>query len=407
MFGHKKLLSLVWVLTLMPFMASAQLDTCPLPIQGAESTLFGLVILDAKTGDLIAGVNENATFVPASITKALTVASVLSQLPASKRYVTTAVAEGQLKDSILTGNLIISCSGDPTIESKHFPAHKGFADSIADGVKRLGINTIRGQIKFEYSYPLEQLPPKGWMAEDLSQPYGTGHHAFNFADNVSGGRADRAPQQTFINRLTAQLRQRGIALLNEKKPVTDTRKTILTSYSPEFGQIARSLMFRSDNMMAEASLRLLAPERTRESACQREMSLWDARGIDPSLQFVEDGSGLSRRNRISPMFLAKVLRWMQNSHDGTLYVSMFPKAGREGTMRRTFVNTPLEGRAAFKTGSMRGVQCFAGYILDDKGAPVYVVVAMANAFRCDRSKLKQEIGNYIIDKIKQNINEPK
>ena len=54
---------------------------------------------------------------------------------------------------------------------------------------------------------------------------------------------------------------------------------------------------------------------------------------------------------------------------------------------------------ATKTGSMRGVQCFAGYILDNSGNPSHVITIMVNAFTCERDSLKKAIGNYILTKL--------
>ena len=53
-------------------------------------------------------------------------------------------------------------------------------------------------------------------------------------------------------------------------------------------------------------------------------------------------------------------------------------AGQEGTLRNFLVDTPLEGYVALKTGSMKGIQCYAGYKLDDDYAPTHIIVVMMN-----------------------------
>lgn len=424
-------------------------DSCPLDITGREATQFGLLIRDVKTGEVVRSINADEVFVPASITKALTVASALSQLPADKRFTTDFYIDGEIeKEGILKGNIIVKCVGDPTFESKHFSNYKGVCDSIYRHLKVLGVNNIKGRIIFKYPVQLDQRVPKGWMNEDLIWPYGTAHHAFNYKDNrmtffpstlstrpgtsnlpvtkVSGGKiyklpdsdtlfvgtsakgpleiAQVRPEDNFATELRKYLSDNGISVENYKVKGNSTERLVYSHKSPAFSEIFKSLMFRSDNLMAEGMLRTLAPARSRESAIQREISLWDARGLNTERIFVEDGSGLSRKNRLSPRFMSDMLQWMLKSEDAKSYVSFFPRAGLEGTMKGMLKGTSLEGRVATKTGSMRGVQCFAGYILGENSKPTHTIVVMVNAFKCDRGALKSAIGKYLLSIFNKNNN---
>ncbi len=426
--------------------AKEQYEPCPLPVNGSETTIFGSFIKELRTGKIIDDFNSEFLFVPASVTKALTCASVLSQLPEDTRFQTTVQINGPVSDGQLKGNLIIHCTGDPTIESCHFRSFSGIADSIANYIHNLGIETIVGKIEFQYPYELEENVPDGWMSEDLIWPYGTAYHAVNFSDNrmvvnfrdgstnpptssfiikyepganlckprnqkhiVAPAKkkgtvqiAAPDPEDLFATAIYNALKQKEISLENHSLTGTDSYKTIYIHRSPTYGEIMKSLMWRSDNLMAESMLRTLSPTRWRKSSTQRELSLWNARGINVSDIYIEDGSGLSRKNRISPKFLSEVLEWMNNSPDRDLYISMFPRAGKEGTMKNFMKDTPLEGIMATKTGSMRGVQCFAGYILDNSGNPTHVITIMVNAFTCNRDSLKKSIGNYILTKLDLN-----
>lgn len=427
---------------LASFITMAAADPCPLNISGKEKTNVGIYIRDINSGKVITSINADTVFVPASITKSLTCASVLSQLPPDYRFTTKISTEGNVVRGVLNGNLMIRCSGDATIESSHFKEYNGLPDSIAASLARAGIDSIAGRIIFDYPFPLEQAAPRGWMAEDLTWPYGAVHHAVNYADNkmsisipsmktipvtsrlkverIDGatikqrhgsdvlfvGRGAKGgntiampdPSDAFETAIISALKRKSIGIGNAKITPSNSIKAIYTHRSPEISKIMKSLMFRSDNLMAESMLRLLAPERTRESATKRELSLWDSRGLNVKPIFVEDGSGLSRRDRLSPRFMADMLEWMYRSADGPLYLSFFPRAGRDGTMRNVMAGTALDGIMATKTGSMRGVQSFAGYILDPKSKlPTHIVVVMVNGFTCDRDVLKKAIGKYIID----------
>lgn len=439
------LISLILTFLCLPFDVNAkeQYEPCPVSIKGEENTIFGSYIKNLKTGEIIDNLNSDFLFVPASVTKALTCASVLSQIPEDARFKTTVELDGPYSDGHLDGNLIICCTGDPTIESSQFKSYAGLADSIANALSNLGIKTIAGRIEFEYPFELEDNIPEGWMNEDLIWPYGAAHHAVNYADNrlilnltdettipptselvikrESGKTlakprnenyiiaplkrkgsvqiAAPSPKDVFTTAIREALNNNNIALENHKLSLTDNRRVIYTHKSPTYGEIMKSLMWRSDNLMAEGILRTLSPSRWRKSATQRELSLWNARGLDVSGIYVEDGSGLSRKNRISPKFLGDVFEWMTNNPDKDLFLSMFPRAGKEGTMRNFMKDTPLDGIMATKTGSMRGVQCFAGYILDTSGNPTHVITIMVNAFTCNRDSLKKAIGNYILTKL--------
>ncbi len=90
---------------------------------------------------------------------------------------------------------------------------------------------------------------------------------------------------------------------------------------------------------------------------------------------IVDGSGLSRQNRVTARFMAYVLA---ERSENPYYASFFPLAGQEGTLRSFLAETPLEGYVALKTGSMKGIQCYAGYKLDDNYAPTHIIVVMMN-----------------------------
>lgn len=420
--------------------AADEMTPCPLTLPGSATTKFGLYVKDLRTGEVVSDVNAGQLFVPASVTKALTTASVSGQLPVDARWTTNTYVEGRISGGVLHGNVVIDAVGDPTIESRYFKEAAGLPDSIAAALRSMGIDSISGRVTVSIKPWLDEQVPAGWMGEDLIWPYGTAHHSMNYKDNkmtlnlatgksepyspglkisrmgrkqvskkrdsdvvyVSPGSkgslsvAMPDPADAFCYAVTKAMDKRGIGVGGKTIDETGDKKKLYSHLSPSVTDVMRSLMFRSDNMMAEATLRLLAPNQSRMAAARRELSLWDARGINTDGIYIEDGSGLSRNDRMSPRFLGDVLEWMARSDDAERYTSFFPKAGREGTMRNFMKDSALDGRMATKTGSMSGVQCYAGYMLDDAGRPTHVVVIMVNGFKCDRSKLKKAIGDYLI-----------
>ena len=102
---------------------------------------------------------------------------------------------------------------------------------------------------------------------------------------------------------------------------------------------------------------------------------------------IVDGSGLSRQNRVTANFMAHVLA---DRAKNPYYASFFPLAGQEGTLKNFLAATPLEGYVAMKTGSMNGIQCYAGYKLDDDYVPTHVIVVIMNELR-DRTRAREAV----------------
>lgn len=67
-------------------------------------------------------------------------------------------------------------------------------------------------------------------------------------------------------------------------------------------------------------------------------------------------------------------------------------------MRNFLVESPLAGRVAMKTGSMKGVQSYAGYLMDAEGRPTHAIVFIVNNFKCSRAALKKDIERLLLEK---------
>ena len=102
--------------------------------------------------------------------------------------------------------------------------------------------------------------------------------------------------------------------------------------------------------------------------------------IDDTGFVIENGSGLSRVERISAQQMAQVLQAGLRSQWAPEFQASLPIAALEGTMRRRLQGSPAAGRARLKTGSLRNVIAVAGYMPDANGNPC-VVVAMVNSAR--------------------------
>ncbi|MCX7172915.1 MAG: D-alanyl-D-alanine carboxypeptidase/D-alanyl-D-alanine-endopeptidase [Proteobacteria bacterium] len=100
-------------------------------------------------------------------------------------------------------------------------------------------------------------------------------------------------------------------------------------------------------------------------------------GIDDQGLVLENGSGLSRLERIRPAQLAAVLLNASRNTLAPEYLSSLPIAGVDGTMRLRLLDSPAAGRARIKTGTLKGVFGVAGYVPDASNRPC-IVVALLN-----------------------------
>mgnify|MGYP006282436861 FL=1 len=151
--------------------------------------------------------------------------------------------------------------------------------------------------------------------------------------------------------------------------------------SPPLGRFMLTMMRRSDNFLAEQIWRAtaarirgqgdLATARRLEQRWYREQGLpW----IEPGW----DGSGLSRRNRISAHEMIQLTgRVFESAHrDFLLYI--MPRSGMRGTLRHRYFGSPA-GRVCAKTGTLKGVSALTGFVLDRNERPRLIFSAMGNA----------------------------
>ena len=109
-----------------------------------------------------------------------------------------------------------------------------------------------------------------------------------------------------------------------------------------------------------------------EQALQQLRQQLQRDGIDDGAVVLENGSGLSRRERVSARMLGSLLDKAYHSPYREPFWNSLPIAGVDGTLRKRF--KPLTGRLHLKTGTLDNVHALAGYGVDDAGQTVSIVV---------------------------------
>lgn len=364
---------------------------------GVAPESVAVMITDLSDSKVIGAHNSSTPLVPASIMKSVTTASLLDKAGADFRYHTGIFIDGPLDMGILRGNLVITGACDPSVNSVVEPFGQDIVEEITDALRLAGINRIEGKIIIDESEFAGNSRPASWMAADFKESYGTGIHAFNFENNANGRRSVENPSSVFISRLKSALAKEMISIDN-KDVGTGELTRIFDHVSPPVDEIMRSCMMRSDNMFAEAMLRtygkLEGKDGSTETAANREYAFWVEKEVPMDGVEIIDGSGLSRKNRVTAEFMNGVLTVMS---DDATYASFFPLAGQEGTLKKFLAETALDSYIAMKTGSMKGIQCYAGYKLDDNYMPTHTVVIIMNDIVGKRDKAKKAAEKMLLE----------
>jgi len=155
-----------------------------------------------------------------------------------------------------------------------------------------------------------------------------------------------------------------------------------TLESPPLYDIVRDINKLSNNVMARQVFLTLAtkgspPPATPDKAFAAVKRWLGERKLKMPELVMENGSGLSRRERISAGSLARLLAAADASDVREEFASSLAVAAVDGTVQRRFQDGSVGGQALLKTGSLEGVRALAGYVIDAEGTR-WIVVAIVN-----------------------------
>ena len=121
----------------------------------------------------------------------------------------------------------------------------------------------------------------------------------------------------------------------------------------------------------------LPPRSTREWAELSVRRWFEQQGIPTEGLVMDNGSGLSRSERITPRQLAMVLRAANTQLHASELLMSLPIAGVDGSLRNRMTDTPARARARLKPGTLRNAVALAGYVEDAQGRR-WVMAAIIN-----------------------------
>lgn len=373
---------------------------------------WGFVVYDTKTGKIVTSYNENAPLIPASTTKLLTTETAFSMLGTKYKWNTQLEYSGSIDaDGVLTGNLYIVGSGDPSLGGNRGGAasYGQIVTQYLESIREKGIKKITGDIIIQTAIFKENktdLPQNiVWLEQpNYYLPVGTtkdinprnekvivsqSNNPFNqvkryfyvspysnkmvYADQFEGAWVTTKvadPPAFLANKLREGLVKNKIAILGKVTPkIVDKDpepREVLSNYkSPNLAEIVAYTNQRSDNGYAEAILKsngfMKLGDQTTESGRIVVTEHLKATNFDITGLNYMDGSGLSKAHTVTPISQVKFLTALMKSPYYKEYMDSLPIAGQTGTLKHMFlVNS--NGQIFAKTGTLNHVKCLAGYI---------------------------------------------
>lgn len=412
---------------------------------------WGLLIVDAESGQALYEQNADKFFVPASNMKLFTTALALAKLGPDYRYRTTLETRGTISaDGVLNGDLILVGRGDPNLSNRRFPYQlkeefDGPPDKVlaefADAIVTKGVKEVSGDILGDDSYFPRERYPSGWEIDDMVWQYGAAISAIVVDDNtvtltLTPGERPGDPVQAAVAPATRDftvendvvtvaadvkadltltrepganlvrvrgtlpakaaprklvlaieepaqhaaallvdlLSQRGVKIggnaravhVPEAAETTVTPRAVLAEHlSVPLGDAVKLVNKISQNLHAEMLLRTAARQNgawsTAEELVKHPEDFYAAAGILSGDVVQSDGSGLSRRDLVTPRAIAALLKYAQGQPWFAPYYASLPVAGEDGSLEDRMKNSPAAGRIHAKTGSLEHVRARSGY----------------------------------------------
>lgn len=146
---------------------------------------FGLSVRSVSTGAELLNVNANDYFTPASTMKTLSTATALHFLPLDYAPQTKVSLLGTQKRNVFTGEVNVRGEGDPNISARYYTDPMLVLYAMADSIKSLGIDTVRGRIVLDTNFFTPPWKPEHWRSDFFDYYYGAEVTPLQFNDNCT------------------------------------------------------------------------------------------------------------------------------------------------------------------------------------------------------------------------------
>jgi serine-type D-Ala-D-Ala carboxypeptidase/endopeptidase (penicillin-binding protein 4) len=331
----------------------------------------GAYVVDLNTGNVLYQRNANTGRLPASVEKIYTTTTALQRFGPNATLGTSILGVGQLRGTTYTGTLYLRGGGDPTFGSASFDAaNYGTGATVqqlaANFVRATGIRSLEGNIVAdETMFDSDRGTPATGNQPSLDVEGDLSALAFDRGwASASGNTYFPHPAVAAGQQLVSALRSAGVELPRRTSVTagaTPPGATTLASVaSPSIATLIALTNGPSDNFFAEMLLKDIGARfggagTTAAGARVVQTQMATSFSIHPRL---DDGSGLSRYDRTTPVQVVTLLRAMAGNPQFTGSLAV---AGETGTLQDEMKGTYAQGRCRGKTGTLHDVSNVVGY----------------------------------------------
>jgi D-alanyl-D-alanine carboxypeptidase/D-alanyl-D-alanine-endopeptidase (penicillin-binding protein 4) len=327
--------------------------------QDIEAARTSALAVDLNTGEVVFRTNADRPLLPASAEKLAVSFAALRLLGPGFRFRTEVVGRGALNGKVWDGDLTIVGYGDPTLSPRDI-------DALARDVAAWGIRRVTGRVRGDERHFDARRDAPGWKPSYLdveSRPLS----ALSVAEVELRGASSSAVTSASV--FTAALERRGIAVAGVPGagPAPEDGFPLALDLSDPLVSIVRHMNRESDNFVAEMVLKELGASIARHGSTAAGARVVRAElaaaGVPMTGVRIEDGSGLSKRDRLTAKALVSILR--AGARDVSIrdaFVTSLSVAGISGTLEKRLDRRPTRGRVIAKTGTTNAASALAGFI---------------------------------------------
>ncbi len=311
-----------------------------------EKSTVGMMVYDLTADSAIYRYNDRQCMRPASTMKLITAITALHHLGGSHAFKTSLHYTGQIDNGVLNGNVYCQGGFDPRFNNDDLNA---FVESL----RRMGVDTIRGNIYADLSMKDKDLLGEGWCWDD---------------DNPTLSPLLLGGKNQFMRRFCKELKDAHIVLTGDTlRATTPHNASAVCTRFHTMDQVMMRMMKKSDNLYAESMFYQTAHEQGGRNATAKDgrtltNRLINKMGMDADNYYVADGSGLSLYNYVSPELEVAFLRYAYRNNEIFIHLlPSLPVAGVDGTLENRMKTGFAHENVKAKTGTVTGVSALAGY----------------------------------------------
>ncbi len=205
------------------------------------------------------------------------------------------------------------------------------------------------------------------------------------------------PAKFIVYHLKKRMANKGIIITEEAISLENPKVEIIHTWSsPKLEKLTDIANKESNNLICEAlyhELGKVGKNGDQKYDGKTTISQWfEQKSGEKWPFFLEDGSGLSMKNAVSPKAFVRFLHQMQFSPVFAIWKNTLAIAGKEGTVK-TLAKNVSRGRYRLKSGSLGRVRCYAGYL--ELNNDTFALCLFINQHSLGTSDIRQIIDTFL------------